>query len=113
MAISRFHRQAATVIGLGVAVPALLLAGLGIYLTLRIAHAVERESSRYHSYIAQQVTEAFEQELMDRLMQANVDAEAAARAGASVPEILALLERGSREFRGAHFVPVLELNGYS
>ncbi len=113
MAVSRFHRSAVTVIGLGVAIPALLLAGLGIYLTLRIAHAVQRESTRYHSYIAQQVTEAFEQELMDRLMQGNADAENAARAGASVPEILALLQQDRGEFGDAHIVPVLDLNGYS
>ena len=43
---ARVSRRALFLVGLGVALPAILLAGLGIYLTLRIARAVEEESAR-------------------------------------------------------------------
>ena len=49
---TRVSRRALILVGLGVALPAILLAALGIYLTLRIAHVVEDESARYNSYIA-------------------------------------------------------------
>ena len=46
MAVSRFSRRVLFVIVLGVAVPALILAGLGAFLTLRIARAVQDESTK-------------------------------------------------------------------
>jgi signal transduction histidine kinase len=113
MAVSTFRRRVLGIIGLGIALPALLLAGLGIYLTLRIAGAVEEDSVRYNSYLAQQVAESFEQELMAHLRGSIVLAENAARNGETTGEILAALKSGSQEFQDAHFVPLEELNGYS
>jgi signal transduction histidine kinase len=113
MQTSRFSRSVSTLIGLGVAVPALLLAGLAIFLTLRIASAVEDESIRYNSYITQQVVEAFELELQEQLKVAIQNAESEARIDAPVARILVALGSGSHEFLGAHFVPLDDLNGYS
>jgi len=104
-------RRALYLVGFGVALPAILLAGLGIYLTLRISHAVEDESARYNSYIAQQVGEAFERELLDQLRRAIPPAENAARAGADTTAVIEALGRGSREFLAPHFVTEPELPG--
>ena len=113
MAISRFRRTALAAIALGVAVPAALLAGTGIYLTFRIARAIETDTRRYNSYIGQQVGEAFEQELMDHLRRAVAPAENAAREGAPRPIIQAALDAGTQEFDGAHLVSLDDLNGVS
>ena len=53
MAISRFSRRVLVIVGLGVALPAALLASLGIYLTLRISDAIHGQRLRYNLYIAQ------------------------------------------------------------
>src|SRR5215831_19578057 len=113
MAISRFHRGALFAAALGVAIPAALLAVTGIYLTLRIAGAVETDTRRYNSYIGQQVAEAFEQELLDHLRRAVAPAENAAREGAPRAVIEMALASGTQEFEGAHFVPLDDLNGVS
>lgn len=113
MVISRFRRGALAAVALGVAIPAALLAGTGIYLTLRIARAVEIDARRYNSYIGQQVAEAFELELLDHLRRAVVQAENYAREGAPRPVIEAALAAGTEEFEGAHFVPVDGLDGVS
>jgi signal transduction histidine kinase len=108
-----FSRRVIVIVGLGVGLPALLLAVLGVFLTLRIAREVERESAHYNAYIANQVVEAFERELMDHVRDAVGPAENAARAGAGLPEILAALRAGTTEFESAEFVPLEYLDGYS
>ena len=113
MAVSRFQSRILAAIALGIAVPALALAAVGILLTLRISRAVEEESIRYNSYLAQQVVEAFEQELMERLRGSIGLAETAARNGVPREVILAALAAGGDEFRNPHFVPLDDLNGYS
>src|SRR5207237_1206652 len=113
MSGSRFNLRVLVVIGFGVAVPALILAALGVVLTLRIAHAVEDESVKYNAYRSQQVAEAFEQELMAHLRRAILPAENAARNGGTEGEIVAALSAEPNEFEGAHLVPVDELDGYS
>ena len=67
MAISPFARRASALVGLGVAFPALALAILGAYLSLRIARSVENDAYRYNTYVAQQVGAAYEQELLNHL----------------------------------------------
>src|SRR5438477_3741925 len=113
MAVSRFSRRVLFVIVLGVAVPALILAGLGAVLTLRIARAVQDESTKYNTYISQQVSEAYELELMAHLRRAVVPAETAARNGATLAQVIAALSPEGAEFEGAQAVPVDELDGYS
>src|SRR5437667_7243124 len=113
MLLSRFRRSVASLIGLGVAVPAFRIAALGILLTLRIARAVEDDSIRYNSYIAQQVAEAFEQELAERVGNGMLQAESEARTNAPTARILQALDAGTREFRGPHFVPLDDLNNFS
>jgi signal transduction histidine kinase len=117
MAASRFNlkfdRRFLTVIGLGVAIPALFLAWLGIYLTLSIAHAVEDESARYNTYMALQVGDAYQQALMGQLRQAITPAENAVRAGADSSALRSALAAGTGEFIAPRFVPLDELNGYS
>jgi signal transduction histidine kinase len=108
---ARVSRRALVLVGLGVALPAILLAGLGIYLTLRIARAVEDESARYNSYIALQVGEAFERELLDELRRSIPPAETAARSGADTAAVIEALRAGAREFSAPHFVPETELPG--
>lgn len=106
-------RRVLAILGLGVALPALLLAGLAIFLTYRIAQSVENDSARYNGYIALQVGEAYEQELLDHVRRGIGPAENAARAGAPPAEILRLLERERGEFGNGHYVPLDELDGYS
>jgi signal transduction histidine kinase len=112
MAASRFSRRIVALIGLGIALPALLLAVLGVFLTLRVSREVARESVHYNEYIARQVVEAFEEELMGQVRSAVGGAENAAREDAPMPELLDALRSGS-EFEGEHFVPVDLLDGYS
>lgn len=113
MNLRAVSRRFIIVVGLGVGVPVLLLAILGVFLTLRISHDVERESARYHEYMAHKVVEAFEQELMAQIRNAVGLAENAARNGSSIPALLAALRAGTTEFEAPEFVPVDYLNGYS
>jgi signal transduction histidine kinase len=108
---TRVSRRALVLVGLGVALPAILLAGLGIYLTSRIARAVEDESARYNSYIALQVGEALERELLSSLRRSIPPAEEAARSGADTAAVIEALRVGAREFFAPHFVPESELPG--
>lgn len=112
MAVSRFSRRVLGVIGLGVALPAVLLAGLGVWLTLRISDAVHGQSQRYNLYIAQQVAASFEEELLASLQHAIGPAEIAARNGRGRQEIMAALEAGTGEFGAPFFVPLDDLTGY-
>src|SRR6266850_6062537 len=108
-----FSRRTALIIGLAVAGPALFLAGLGIFLTLRVARAIENESVRYNSYMALQVGEAFEQELMAQLRRSISVAENAARTGAGREKIMAALKDGTGEFIAPEIVPLEDLTGFS
>jgi signal transduction histidine kinase len=112
MAISRFSRRVLGIIGLGVALPGALLAGLGVYLTLRISDAIHAQSQRYNLYIAQQVAEAFEQELLATLREAIAPAEAAARNGLGLDGIIPALAANTGDFVAPHFVPIEALTGY-
>src|SRR2546426_8179073 len=114
MAISRFSRRVLGILGLGVALPATLLAGLGIYLTSGISAAIRSQSQRYNLYMAQQISEGFEQELLGDLKHAIAPAENAAREGRSRAEILAALQTSAHtgSFREALFVPLDDLEGY-
>ena len=67
MRSSPFSQRIVVILSLGVALPALVLAALGVFLTLRISDAVESQSIRYNHYMAQQVVEGFEQELLAHL----------------------------------------------
>ena len=112
MVVSRFSRRVLGVIGLGVALPAVLLAGLGVYLTLRISDAVHAQSLRYNLYIAQQVAAAFEQELLASLQRGIGPAEIAARNGRDQQEIMAALAAGKGDFAEPFFVPLDDLSGF-
>ncbi|HKQ58695.1 MAG TPA: HAMP domain-containing sensor histidine kinase [Candidatus Eisenbacteria bacterium] len=112
MAISPFSRRVLGIIGLGVALPAALLAGLGVYLTLRISDAIRAQSSRYNLYIAQQIAEAYEQELYGELQHGIADAEVAARNGMDRQAIVSALAANTGEFVSPHFVPLDDLSGY-
>jgi signal transduction histidine kinase len=112
MAISRFSRRVLGIIGLGVALPAALLAGLGVYLTLRISDAVHGQSARYNLYIAQQVAETFEQELLATLQRAIGPAENIARNDQGLDTILAALAAGTGEFEKPYLVPLDDLSGF-
>src|SRR2546426_8365694 len=113
MAASRFSRRILTLVGLGVGVPALLLAVLGVFLTLRISREVARESLNYNVYIARQVDEAFEVELMTRVRSAVGVAENVALEGGTLGDILQALRGGTTEFQGEGFIPVELLDGCS
>jgi signal transduction histidine kinase len=113
MAVSRFSRRILTLVALGVGVPALLLAVLGVFLTLRISREVARESLNYNDYIARQVAEAFERELMTHVRSAGGVAENVARESGSVEDILQALRGGTTEFQGEGFIPVEGLDGCS
>jgi signal transduction histidine kinase len=112
MAALGVNRRILIAIGLGVALPALVLAGLGIFLTLRIAQAIETQSARYSRYMAQQVAEGLEQELLAELRQAIAPAENLARDGGGAAAIRAALASRSPYFREPHFVPLEQLTDY-
>ena len=107
----RISRRVLVVVGLGVALPAILLAGLGIFLSLRIARAVEDDSARYDRYIAQQVGETFERELLAVLKRAGAGADNAARANADTASLVAALGAGDRQLEEPWFVPESEITG--
>lgn len=112
MVAPAFSRRMLVVIGLAVSLPALVLAALGILLTLRIAQAVESQSARYHRYMAQQVAEGFEQELMAHLREAIGPAENAARSGEAGAALQAALVPVPSEFESADMVPLSDLSDY-
>src|SRR5688572_6473016 len=109
---SPFSQRIIFILGLGVALPALVLAALGVFLTLRISDAVESHSLRYNHYMAQQVVEAFEQELLAHLREAIAGAEIEARNGAPPAAIERGLAAGTREFQDPQYVPLSELSDY-
>src|SRR5580765_4589389 len=113
MTLSPFRRRALSAAALGVALPAILLAALAVLLTFRIVQSVQRDTVRYNSYLGQQVTEAFELELMGQLRSAIAPADQLARDGATRDDIVRALGAEGREYRGPHFVPVDDLTGYS
>ena len=98
---------------LAVALPALVLAGTGIWLTLRVARQVEAESARYNAYLAEKVIESFERELVDQVRGALVSAEAVSRTGGTVDQIRDALATRARLFEAPQFVPLEALEGYS
>ncbi len=113
MAISRFSRRVLALIAFGIALPALLLAALGIFLTLRIGRAVEDQTLRYNSYMAKQVARAYELELLVDLRRAIALAENAARAGADEAAIERALDVGMAPFGPPHVVRLEGLGQYS
>ena len=113
MAIPPFRRRILFLMALGVALPAVMLAGLAVYLTSRIARSIENDTARYNTYLAQQVAESFELELMDHLRRGVASAEQVAREGGTPGAIIAALASEGGEFLGAHFVPTADLSGYS
>ena len=96
-----------------VALPAIILAGTGVWLTLRVARQVEAESARYNAYLAEKVTESFERELLDQVRVALLPAETAAHAGGDPHAILQALASRSRLFEAPHFVPLDQLEDLS
>lgn len=113
MAISPFRRRILFLVALGVALPAVMLSGLAVYLTSRIARSIENDTARYNTYLAQQVAESFELELMDHLRRAVASAEQVAREGGAPGAIVRALAADGGEFAGPHFVPTADLSGYS
>jgi signal transduction histidine kinase len=113
MAVSRFSQRVLRILGLGVALPALVLAGLAIYLSVRISGAVSVQSARYNTYIAAQVAQAFEQELLAHMRRAIAPAENAARNGASREAVTHALATDDPEFSSPHVVGLDQLDGYS
>jgi signal transduction histidine kinase len=113
MSVSPLRRRVIALVALGVGLPTVLLAGLGITLTYRISRAIETDAMRYNSYLAEQVVAAFEQELMIHLRTAVRGAENAARADAPLFDIMSALADGTGEFEEPHFVSISELQGYT
>jgi signal transduction histidine kinase len=109
---SPFGQRIIIILGLGVALPSLVLAALGVFLTLRISDAVESQSLRYNHYMAQQVVEGFEQELLAHLREAVAAAEIETRNGAPPDAVVHALASGTREFHDPQFVPLSELSDY-
>ena len=98
---------------LAVALPALALAGTGIWLTLRVANQVRTEAGRFNQYIAGMLPSVFERELVERMQAALVNAEAVSRTGGSADEIRAALASRAQLFEAPQFVPLERLDGYS
>ncbi len=113
MAVRPFRRRVLVAVLVAVALPAILLAGLSVYLTERITHSVEAASATYHSYVGQQIAEALETDLMSHLKRALAPVETAVSAGLDPRAALAAVPMEGDGFAGPHFVPVDDLNGVS
>lgn len=113
MPLSRLSRRIIVLVGLGVMLPALVLAALGIQLTMRIAQSVENDAVRYNRYLAQQVVEAYERELLSHLRRSITMAENAARDNVPRAQLMQALAAGTGEFVAPHFVALDQLDGYS
>jgi len=98
---------------LAVALPALALAGTGIWLTLRVADQVRVESGRYNQYIAGLLPGVFERELVEQMQASLVNAEAASSGGGDAAEIRRGLASRAQLFEAPQFVPLEQLDGYS
>src|SRR5262245_3674313 len=112
MAVSAFSRRILLLIGVGVALPALMLAGFSLFLTLRIGEAVERQSLQFNLYIARQIAEALEQDLLAQLRESIAPTENGARNGADMPTLRAMLDVKRREVLGPQVVPLDNLTDY-
>jgi len=110
---TRFSRRVLLFIGFGVALPALLLAGLGVFLTLRISQAVEDQALRYDSYMSKQVAEAIEVELLSEMRRSIALAENAALSGGNAADILTALRQGETELGRPYVILLDQLTGYS
>jgi len=113
MISTRFNRRILFLIGFGVGLPALLLAGLGVALTVGITRAVEEQAVRYNSYMAKQVAKAFEQDLLLEMKRSMALAENEARVGGGPRELLAALQAGGTDLGPPHVVLLDQLNDYS
>ena len=111
--LPRSRQRKLALLILAVALPALALAGTGVWLTLRVARQVEAESARYNAYLAEKVIEAFERELVEQVRGALVTAEAVSRTGGTPDEIRSALAARARLFEAPQFVPLEQLEGYS
>jgi signal transduction histidine kinase len=112
MTISPFSRRVLGILGLGVVLPAALLAGLGVYLTLRISDAVTSQSVRYNRYMAQQISEGFEHDLLLDLKHALSDADEAARHDLGPAVIVPLLRKDPADLGESRYVPLDSLPNY-
>ncbi len=74
-------------IAFGVIFPALVLAGLSIFLSFRMTQAVEEGSARYNRYVAHMVSEGYEEVLFGLVHRAIAPAENVARSGGGEHEI--------------------------
>lgn len=113
MAVRPFRRRVLVAVLFAVALPAVLLAGLSIYLTERITHSVESSTATYHSYIGLQIAEALETDLMSHLKRALGPVETSIQAGVPPRVALAAVPMRGDGFAGPHFVPVDNLTGVS
>lgn len=111
--LPRSRQRKLALLILAVALPALALAGTGVWLTLRVARQVEAESARYNAYLAEKVIESFERELIEQVRGALVTAEAVSRTGGTPDEIRQALAARARLFEAPQFVPLEQLEGYS
>jgi len=84
-----------------------------VWLALRISGEVARESYNYNDYIARQVVESFEVELLTLVRSSGGAAENVARTNGSLEDILNALRGGTQEFQGVSFIPLELLDGCS
>lgn len=111
MLASRFSRRVLILIGLGVTFPALLLAGLGAFLTRGVSQALDAQTDRYHLYMAQQTVAGFERELLAHLRERIAPAENAARSGDDL-SVRAMLEAAAAPDEPAAFVSLAQITDY-
>jgi signal transduction histidine kinase len=110
---TRINRRVVAVIGLGVALPALMLGGWAIVNTLRISEGLDSQSMRYHAYVAQQVADGYEKELLAHLRQRIAPAEIVAREGGSRGQLVAALRSGAETpSEPSGFIPIEDLGDY-
>jgi signal transduction histidine kinase len=92
-----------------VALPAIVLAAIAVYLTLRVSRTVDAEASRYDQYLGEKVSEAFNRQLSEQMHELLAEADAVARRGGDADEMRAALVAGSRVFEAPQYLPMEDL----
>src|SRR5258705_3559559 len=110
---TRISRRVVAVIGLGIALPAMMLGAWAIVNTLRISQALDSQSKRYNLYVSQQVADGYEKELLAHLREGIARAEIVAREGGNRDQLVAALRAGGEGAGESHgFIPSEDLGDY-
>lgn len=109
----RINRRVVALIGLGIAIPAMMLGAWAILNTQRFSQVLDAQSKRYNAYISQQVADGYEKELLAHLREGIAAAEIVAREGGNRDQLVAALRtRAESATEPPGFIPLEDLGDY-